>query len=144
MKSALSRLIKRKMEIRPLFHQADMMGVIHNVEYFRWFEEGRLQIMFEILPMAEALDLGVGMPVVENYCCYKTPARFGDVLTLYTTHRVAAPYEGRLRFDHSLVNNKNKAEIACGYAVATLVDMSTMQLIKQWTAKLWERYQSLQ
>jgi hypothetical protein len=33
--------------------------------------------------------------------------------------------------------------MACGYAVATLVDMATMQLIKEWTATLWDRYQSL-
>jgi acyl-CoA thioester hydrolase len=142
-RSDRSRLIKRKLEIRPLFHQADMMGVIHNVEYFHWFEEGRLQIMLDVLPIAEAMALGVGMPVVENHCCYRTPARFGDVLTLYTTHRVSDHYEGHLRFEHSLINNKNKTEIACGYAVATLVDMSTMQLIKQWTTDLWERYQSL-
>ena len=144
MKSATSRLIKRRMEIRPLFYQADMMGVIHNVEYFRWFEEGRLQIMLEVLPMSEVLELGVGMPVVENHCCYKSPARFGDVLTLYTTHRISTRYEGHLRFEHSLMNNKNKVEVASGYAVATLVDMSNMQLVKQWTAELWERYQSLQ
>ncbi|MEI6148229.1 MAG: acyl-CoA thioesterase [bacterium] len=143
MKAATSRLIKRKMEIIPRFHQADMMGVIHNVEYFHWFEEGRLQIMLEVLPMAEAMALGVAMPVVENYCRYKTPARFGDVLTLYTTHRVSSHYEGHLRFEHSLVNSRNKTEMACGYAVATLVDMATMQLIKEWTATLWDRYQSL-
>ena len=139
----MSRLIKRKMEIRPLFHQVDMMGVIHNVEYFRWFEEGRLQIMFEVLPMEEALELGIGMPVVENHCSYKASARFGDALTLYTTHRVLDCYEGRLRFDHSLVNGRTKAEIACGYAVTTLVTMPAMELIRQWTATLWDRYQSL-
>jgi acyl-CoA thioester hydrolase len=143
MEPATSRLIKRKMDIRPRFHQVDMMGVVHNVEYFHWFEEGRLEIMLEVLPMAEALDLGVGMPVVENYCCYKTPARFGDVLTLYTTHRVSARYEGHLRFEHSLVNRRNKAELASGYATMTLVDMSSMQLVKQWSEGLWERYQSL-
>lgn len=140
---AMSHLIKRKLEIRPQFHQADMMRVIHNVAYFHWFEEGRLQIMLEILPMDEAMALGLGMPITENYCCYKTPARFGDVLTLYTTHRVTDVYEGRLRFDHVLMNNKTRTEIACGYAVATLIDMSTMQLIKEWNGTLWERYQAL-
>jgi acyl-CoA thioester hydrolase len=142
-KSAESRLIKRKLEIRPLFHQADMMGVIHNVEYFRWFEEGRLQIMLEVLPISEALALGVAMPVVENHCVYRTPARFGDVLTLVTTHRVSQRYEGSLRFEHSLVNGRNKIEIASGYAVATLVDMSNMQLVREWPADIWERYQNL-
>ena len=104
--------IKRKIEIRPKFHQADMMGVIHNVEYFQWFEEGRLQIMLEILSMDEAMRLDIAMPVVENFCSYKCPSRFGDVLTLYTTHSRLDVYEGRLRFDHLLVNSNNRKEIA--------------------------------
>ena len=121
-----------------------MMGVIHNVEYFHWFEEGRLQIMLEVLPMDEAVALGIAMPVVENHCNYKVPARFGDRLTLYTTHRVSPAYEGRLRFEHMLVRDGTRVEIACGYSVTTIVDMSTMRLIKEWKGELWDRYQALQ
>ena len=67
------RLIKRKLPIRPLFHQTDMMGVIHNSVYFLWFEEGRMQILLEILPLAEAIEMGAAMPVVENVCRYRKP-----------------------------------------------------------------------
>ena len=135
--------IKRKIEIRPKFHQADMMGVIHNVEYFQWFEEGRLQIMLEILSMDEAMRLDIAMPVVENFCSYKCPSRFGDVLTLYTTHSRLDVYEGRLRFDHLLVNSNNRKEIASGHTVTTLIKMSTTRLLKEWSGELWERYQAL-
>ena len=135
--------IKRKIEIRPKFHQADMMGVIHNVEYFQWFEEGRLQIMLEILSMDEAMRLDIAMPVVESFCSYKCPSRFGDVLTLYTTHSRLDVYEGRLRFDHLLVNSNNRKEIASGHTVTTLIKMSTTRLLKKWSGELWERYQAL-
>ena len=119
------------------------MGMIHNAEYFRWFEEGRLEILLEVLPIAEALETGVAMPVIENRCTYRTPARFGDVLTLYTTHQVVLVYEGRLRFEHSLVKGGNRTEIASGSTVITVVDISTMRLIKQWPEEIWQRYQAL-
>ena len=63
---AKGRLIKRKLTIQPAFHETDMMGVIHNANYFRWFEQGRLQIIFDVLPLAEAMKLNLFMPVVEN------------------------------------------------------------------------------
>ncbi len=138
------RRIKRKMEIHPRFDQTDMMGVIHNIEYFRWFEEGRFEILLDVLPMSEAIELGVAMPVIENQCFYKSPARFGDVLTLYTTHQMCSVYEGRLRFEHLLVNVGNKKEIASGYAEITLMDMTSMRLVKEWPDNLWRRYLALE
>lgn len=139
-----SRVIKRKLAIRPLFHQTDMMGVIHNAQYFLWFEEGRLQIATEILPIAEAIKRHMAMPVVENVCRYHQPVRYGAELVLYTTHRLHPAYEGRLEFEHSLVDIHTKTEAASGLTVATLVDWHSRQLIKDWPADLWQRYQELQ
>lgn len=120
------------------------MGVIHNAEYFHWFEEGRLQIMLEILPFEEALRIGVAMPVIENLCRYLKPVRFGDPLILFTTHSIQPVYEGRLVFEHSLVHEKQKTEMAAGRTVATLLDMKSGQLVKEWPADLWRRYQALE
>ena len=138
-----SHLIKRKLIVRPLFHQVDMMGVVHNAQYFYWFEEGRLQIATEILPIDEAVRLGVAMPVVQNRCDYHKPVRYGDDLVLYTTHQVQPAYEGRLEFQHSLVHATTKIEVAGGVTVATLVDFKTNRLLKDWPAEVWQRYQEL-
>lgn len=139
-----ARLIKRKLSIRPLFHQVDMMGVVHNIQYFYWFEEGRLQIAEEILPITEAVRLHVAMPVIENHCRHLRPVRYGDELVLYTTHRIQPVYEGRLAFDHSLVHTATKTEVATGFSVGTLLDMKSGQLVKEWPADIWRRYQELQ
>lgn len=141
--SANARVIKRKLPIRPLFHQTDMMGVIHNAVYLLWFEEGRLQIMTEVLPIAEALDLGVGTPVIENHCAYLKSVRYGDPLVLITSHVIQPVYAGRLVFEHSLVHEKFKTEMARGYSSITLVTMRDGQLVKTWPADLWNRYQQL-
>jgi acyl-CoA thioester hydrolase len=137
------RLIKRRTPIHPAFHQTDMMGVIHNSAYFLWFEEGRLQIMLEVLPMEEALALGVAMPVVENWASYRKPVKFGMPLLLYTTHCIEPVYTGRLVFQHFLVHEKQKITMALGRTVATLVDFKTNRLIKEWPESVWKRYQAL-
>jgi len=119
------------------------MGVVHNAQYFLWFEEGRLQISFEVLPLGEAIRRGVAMPVVHNSCHYQQPVRYGDELVLYTTHRLQTEYEGRLEFEHSLVHAATKVEAASGVTVATLVDFNTNELIVRWPDDLWQRYQAL-
>ena len=137
------RLIRRKLAVRPQFYQVDIMGVVHNVQYFYWFEEGRLQIATEILPLNEAIQLRVSMPVTANQCSYRHSVRYGDELMLHTTHRIQPSYEGRLEFQHSLVNVATKVEVASGTCAMTLFDMNRNQLVRDWPPHLWQRYQAL-
>jgi acyl-CoA thioester hydrolase len=137
------RLIKRKRVIQPAFHETDMMGVIHNSNYFLWFEQGRLQILFEVLTVEEAMKIGLLMPVVENICHYRKPVKFGMPLLLYTTHNIQSAYEGRLVFSHYLIHEKLRTAMAFGQTAMTLVDAATNKLVKEWPAEIWRRYQAL-
>jgi acyl-CoA thioester hydrolase len=137
------RAIRRSLHLTPAFHQVDMMSVVHNVQYFYWFEQGRLQIMEELMPLDEAVKLGVAMPVVENRCLYRRPVRYGDPLVLVTEHQCMRGWEGRLVFTHSLVHRKLKTEMASGRSTATLVEMATGRLVKEWPHDLWRRYLSM-
>jgi acyl-CoA thioester hydrolase len=140
---AKPRLIKRKLSLTPSFHQTDMMGVVHNAVHLLWFEDGRLQILLEVLPLEEAIQMGVAMPVVENICHYRKPVRFGMPLQLHTTHRIEPAYQGRLVFHHFLLHEKWRCEMAWGQSVVTLVHRDTSQLIKEWPEHLWQRYLAL-
>jgi acyl-CoA thioester hydrolase len=135
--------VRRRLELTPAFHQVDMMGVVHNVQYFYWFEQGRLQIMEELLSLEATTKLGVVMPVVENLCVYHRPVRYGDPLVLYTEHQCLPAWEGRLVFTHSLVHKKLKTEMASGRTTSTLMMAADGSLVKQWPADLWQRYQAL-
>jgi acyl-CoA thioester hydrolase len=137
------RLIKRKRVIQPAFHETDMMGVIHNSNYFLWFEQGRLQIIFEVLPVEEAMKLGLFMPVVENICHYRKPVKFGMPLLLYTTHNIQSAYEGRLVFNHYLIHEKHRTAMAFGQTAVTMLSTQTNKLIKEWPAEIWRCYQAL-
>jgi acyl-CoA thioester hydrolase len=140
---AAGRTVTRKLRIDPRFHETDMMGIIHNAVYFTWFEQGRLQIMADIMSFDEALQRNVVVPVVRNHCTYKNPVRFGDPLILTTTHEIRDPYVGKLVFAHSLMHEKRKTEMACGETVVTILDRSNSQLVKQWPEDVWQRYLAL-
>jgi acyl-CoA thioester hydrolase len=137
------RLIKRKLYFQPAFHETDMMGVIHHSNYFLWFEQGRLEIMLEVLPLEQAMKLGLFMPVVENLCHYRKPVKFGMPLLLYTSHHLQTSYEGRLVFNHYLIHEKQRTPMAFGQTAMTLVEARTNKLVKEWPADVWQRYQAL-
>lgn len=141
--SSAGRLIKRRLSLQPEFHETDMMGVVHNANFFLWFERGRLAIMLEVLPVEEAMALGIFTPVVENFCQYRKPVKFGMPLLLYTSHRLQPAYEGRLVFNHYLIHEKSRAAMAFGRSALTLVEAHTNRLVKEWPAELWRRYQAL-
>lgn len=140
---APSRRVRRKLPIRPLFHQIDMLGVVHNAVYFLWFDEGRLAFALDILPLAEAFRLGVALVVVENHCTYLAPVRFGDELILCTEHRVADAYSARFEFNHSLVNLRTRCEVATGTSAMAAVDAQTRQVLRALPDPIWERYTRL-
>ncbi|MEI6516485.1 MAG: thioesterase family protein [bacterium] len=137
------RRIVRKLLIEPEFHQVDIMGMVHNATYFYWFEKGRLEILWAILPFEEAVRLRLGLPVVRHVCNYRKAARFGDRLMLTTTHELQPRYEGRLVFRHSLMHETNKTEIAEAETTLTIMDMQDGQLVREFPAEVWARYQSL-
>lgn len=138
-----NRWITRKLVIEPEFHQVDMMGVVHNAAYFYWFEKGRLEILWSVLPFDEAVRLHLALPVVRHVCNYRNAARFGDRLVLTTLHEVVRRYEGRLVFRHSLMHEGNKTEIAEAETTITIMDMKTGQLIREFPVDVGERYQAL-
>jgi acyl-CoA thioester hydrolase len=140
----MSRTVKSKIRIEPRFHQTDMMGVIHNVQYFYWFEEGLFRVMSRILPIEEAITRGIALPVISNSCSYKNFVRLGDPLVLETSHEILDTWEGKLSFRHTLVHEKKKIEMASGETITTIFDMRENQLVLRWPDDLWQRYQDLQ
>ena len=138
------RRIIRKLLIEPEFHQVDIMGFVHNVAFFYWFEKGRLGILWDILPFEEAMRLHLGLPVVRHVCNYRNAARFGDRLVLTTTHELLPRYEGRLVFQHSLMHETRKVEIAEAETTLTILDMKDGQLVRDFPPEVWARYKALE
>lgn len=137
------RLIKRKTKIIPKLYELDMQGVVYNGHYFKWFDQARFDIILEMISIEEILETGLTFMIAENHCEYKNYVSYGEPLVLYTSHRIQPVYQGRITFDHCIIHEKKKIEIASGYSSLVVVNQKTKQLIKEMPDFIWQRYLNL-
>ena len=143
MKKPEGRLIKRKTRIIPKLYELDMQGVVYNGHYFKWFDQARFEIILEMISVEEILETGLTFMIAENHCEYKNYVSYGEPLVLHTSHRINPVYQGRLVFNHSIMHEKKKTEIANGYSSLIVVNQKTKQLIKEIPDFIWKRYLNL-
>ena len=82
------------------YYETDQMGMVHHSNYIRWFEEARVDYLDAIgLPYKQMEDEGIGSPVLEMHCQYKSRVTFGEMVTIhvklksYTGLRYTVGYE---------------------------------------------------
>jgi acyl-CoA thioester hydrolase len=61
------------------------MGVAYNSHYLTWFEVGRTELLRDLGLTYEAMErAGLLLPVIEAGVKYRKPARYDEVLTIWT------------------------------------------------------------
>ncbi len=140
----MGKIITRRVDVKVEFHHVDMMQVVHNSHYFRWFELGRMKILEDVFPMSWAMENKIATPVVMNHCDYLWPATYGDDLIVTTRHRKVDLWEGRFLYEHSISNRKTKVVLCNGQSAVTVVDMGTARLVKEIPTDVWARYLALE
>ena len=83
-----------------LYYETDRMGIVHNSNYLRYFEEARLEHMRQSgVPYKKLEDLGIIIPQVDAYVKYESALQYGDMfsiiaeLTEFTGVRIAYAYQ---------------------------------------------------
>jgi YbgC/YbaW family acyl-CoA thioester hydrolase len=143
MDNTKGRLITRKMYIQPQTCDLDMVGVVYNVHYFKWFDEARFRVMLETISVDEIIETGLVFMIAENHCEYKNFITYGEPLVLYTSHRVCSTYQGRFDFTHCLMHEKKKIEIASGSSSVIMINHKTKKLLHEIPDFIWNRYINL-
>jgi len=70
-------------QVRVLYADTDQMGVVNNVHYLRFFEQGRAEwIRQRGRSYKQIEDEGFRLPVVEAHLSYRLPARYDDILSI--------------------------------------------------------------
>lgn len=116
------------------YYETDMMGVVHHSNYIRWFEEARVEFMREAaLSYRSMEEEGIMIPVVSVSCRYKTPAKFDDEVTVYTT---ITKYNGVvIEMKYKVVRNSDEALIVFGESSHCFVDAKTFKPINLRTKR---------
>jgi acyl-CoA thioester hydrolase len=109
--------------VRVRYAETDKMGVVYYAHYLVWFEIGRTEWLRETGWTYRAMEEeGLGLPVIEAGCEYKSGARYDDDLEIQTRARLVSPV--RLAFDYEIVRRADGQLIATGYTVHATVDRS--------------------
>lgn len=64
---------------RVQYHETDRMGIMHNSNYYRWFEEARIDYMDQTkYPLKVIEEMGIFLPVAESSAEFLSPAEFAE------------------------------------------------------------------
>jgi acyl-CoA thioester hydrolase len=91
-----------RMDYRVIYGDTDAGGVVYNANFLRYFEMGRTEMMREQkMPYSLMEGRGLILPVTESYLRYKAPARYDDLITIYTS--LAEVKKVSCRFNYQVV-----------------------------------------
>lgn len=88
--------------LRVRYGETDRMAVVYHTNYINWFEIGRTEwIRHSGLAYRSIEESGLLLPVVNLECSYVQPARYDDVVTVFT--RVTEFTKVRIRFEYQVL-----------------------------------------
>jgi len=71
--------------LRVRYQETDQMGVVYHANYLNWFEIGRTELIRAVgYPYSRIEEAGLMLPVVRAEVDFKRPARYDDVISVYT------------------------------------------------------------
>ncbi len=92
--------------VRVRYAETDKMGVVYHANYFIWFEVGRCELIRSIgKSYRDVEEAGIGLPVIEAHCEYRTPARYDDELRVKTWGAMLSPARVEFRYEISRVSD---------------------------------------
>ncbi|MDD5656693.1 MAG: thioesterase family protein [Elusimicrobia bacterium] len=73
-----------ELPVRVTYADTDRMGVVYYANYFRYFEQGRTELLRSLGARYRDLELRrkLFLPVAEAACRYAAPARYDELLTV--------------------------------------------------------------
>jgi acyl-CoA thioester hydrolase len=108
-------------EIKVRYAETDKMGIVYYANYLVWFEVGRTEYLLKQgLDYVDVEKEGLYMAVVEARCVYKSPARYGDTLTVETWPQKVK--NSSLEFGYRIVRAKDRKLLAEGMTAHVLID----------------------
>ena len=130
-------------DVRVRFAETDAQGIAHHANYLVWFELTRVAYLAEFAGGYNALrDEGYEATVVEAHVRYLVPARFDDVIRVWT--RCIDVRGARFRYEYALERTTDGIRIADGWTSHACVDARTLRptRLPQWLVDAVARAES--
>lgn len=110
------------MEIRIYYEDTDCGGVVYYANYLKYFERARTQFLEDHgLTVVGLLKEGTQFLVAHAELDYRSPARYGDTLTITT--KLSAVGNASLTFSHVIRERTSHRVVVEGSAKLVTVDL---------------------
>jgi YbgC/YbaW family acyl-CoA thioester hydrolase len=123
------RTIKEEMRVR--WGETDSAGIAHFTSFFVYFEVAEQKLFRDVLKINPRDKFGpdkiVGLPRVESYCQYFSPARFDDLLEVEL--RVAALGRTSISYEFS-IQNKTSGKLSASGKVKVIAVNESFQSVE--------------
>ncbi|MCK8828501.1 acyl-CoA thioesterase [Natroniella acetigena] len=125
-------------QIRVTYQQTDRMGVVYYANYLHWFEIGRTELLRHLgVSYKEIEERGIVLPVVESHCNYHAPARYDDLVDIYT--EVEELKRTKITFNYKIVRAEDEKLLTTGSTVHPFVNHGFKPLsLKKAQPELWK------
>jgi len=105
--------MKTTTDIIVRYAETDQMGIVHHSVYAVWFEAARTEFGKEIgVPYGECERRGIMLPLIGLECNFKSPAYYGDIVTIVTAVERMTPI--RLKVKYEVLNKATGGLLATG------------------------------
>lgn len=106
----LSRWFWTSFRVR--YQESDQMGVVYHANYLNWFEIGRTQMIREMGFTYRGMEEeGVLLPVVDLDIKYRQPARYDDLVTVFTRMTAFSPLRIHYEYEVRLLSEQEHADL---------------------------------
>ncbi|MGH7165206.1 MAG: acyl-CoA thioesterase [Nitrospiraceae bacterium] len=110
------------MDIRIYYEDTDCGGVVYYANYLRYFERARTEYLEERgISVAGLIKEGTQFLVVHAEVDYRSPARYGEFLTIET--KLAETGRTSLTFAHVILERTSQRVVVEGSAKLVTVDL---------------------
>ena len=98
------------------YNEVDGMGVVHHSNYLLWFEKGRRDHLKKAgVSNSQIVSQGFFLPLTELECNFRSPARQGDTITVFT--KILSMSCVKLKFEYMVYDEKKGKLLATGKTV---------------------------
>jgi len=112
-------------EIPVAWEEMDAMGLVNNVNYFRYFQTSIMAFLEKVGYIDHLGKTGEGIVIGSTECQFKLPVVYPD--TLHVGSRVSSLDEDRFVLEFCLVSAKNNKVAATGSGVIVSYDRNRQQ-----------------
>jgi acyl-CoA thioester hydrolase len=108
---------------RVLYVDTDVMGIVNNGHYFRYFEQGRGELLRQLkMPYSEIERRGIFTPLTEAWAHYYASFRYDDLIRIECW--ISLIKKASFRFDYRLYLEDSPDLRVAGHTVHATLDQS--------------------